>query len=412
MSAASAVPDMSAARRRAGPAAAVVVLAAGLAFVEASGQAFWQGLIVNLAIFMILVLALNVSSGFTGVFSLGHIGFMALGAYMSAILTLPLREKGDYLPDLPSWLAGVHLDQTVGPVPVGFLVATLIAAAIVSLVAFVVGRVLMRLSGHFVAVATLGFLVIVRVVLFNADAFTRGSRTFSNVSPYTNLWWAWAWVLVAIYVVWRLKRSPYGREMFAQRDDPVAAQAVGVRVMEPRLLAFVVGAFFSAVAGALYAHFITSFSPTVFYFDLTFRVITMLVIGGMGSVSGSILGAVAIIALAEGLRRIEDTTLLYGLSQIILAVIFIFIITFRRDGLLGQREVALDRLFVPGWRERRPRRPWRRGLEERTPEAATGAAASDAAPGAAASDAPTRDAAGADSAAPSGGDPPGDPHSP
>ena len=341
-------------RRWAGRGTAIVALAAGLALVEASGQSFWQGLIVNLAIFMILVLALNLSSGFTGVFSLGHIGFMALGAYMSAILTLPLREKGDYLPNLPPWLAGVHLDFTLGPLPVGFLIATIIAAAIVSVIAFLVGRVLMRLSGHFVAVATLGFLVIVRVVLFNADAFTRGSRTFSNVAPYTNLWWAWVWALVAIYVVWRLKRSPYGREMFAQRDDRIAAQAVGVRVMEPRLLAFVVGAFFSAVAGALYAHFITSFSPTVFYFDLTFRVITMLVIGGMGSVSGSVLGTVAIIALAEGLRRIEDTTLLYGLSQIILAVIFIFIITFRREGLLGQREVALDRLLEPGWRERLP----------------------------------------------------------
>jgi branched-chain amino acid transport system permease protein len=341
-------------RRWASRGTAVVALAAGLAVVEASGQSFWQGLIVNLAIFMILVLALNLSSGFTGVFSLGHIGFMALGAYMSAILTLPLREKGDYLPNLPPWLAGVHLDFTLGPLPVGFLVATIIAAAIVSVIAFLVGRVLMRLSGHFVAVATLGFLVIVRVVLFNADAFTRGSRTFSNVAPYTNLWWAWVWALVAIYVVWRLKRSPYGREMFAQRDDRIAAQAVGVRVMEPRLLAFVVGAFFSAVAGALYAHFITSFSPTVFYFDLTFRVITMLVIGGMGSVSGSVLGTVAIIALAEALRRIEDTTLLYGLSQIILAVIFIFIITFRREGLLGQREVALDRLLEPGWRDRLP----------------------------------------------------------
>jgi branched-chain amino acid transport system permease protein len=152
--------------------------------------------------------------------------------------------------------------------------------------------------------------------------------------------------------VWRIKRSAYGRDMFVQRDDRIAAQAVGVRVMEPRLLAFVVGAFFSAVAGSLYAHFITSFSPTVFYFDLTFRVITMLVIGGMGSVSGSILGAAAITIVAEGLRRIEDTTLLYGMSQIILAVIFIAIITFRRDGLLGQREIALDRLFAPGWRHR------------------------------------------------------------
>ena len=342
---------MTRAPRWATAAVAVVGLAIAFALLDASGQSFWQGLVINLAIFIILVVALNLSSGFTGVFSLGHIGFMALGAYTSAILTLPLREKGDYLPNLPSWLAGVHLDQQVGPIPVGFLLATLLAGLLVTVVAWLVGRVLMRLSGHFVAVATLGFLVIVRVVLFNADSFTRGSRTFSNVTPYTNLWWAGAWALLAIYVVWRLKRSPYGRDMFAQREDRVAAQAVGIRVMEPRLLAFVVGAFFSAVAGALYAHFITSFSPTVFYFDLTFRVITMLVIGGMGSVSGSIIGAVAITALAEALRRIEDTTLLYGLSQIILAVIFLAIIIFRREGLLGQREVSLDRLLA--WRRTR-----------------------------------------------------------
>ena len=345
---------MTTARRVSGP--LVVVLAPALLFalLDASGQSFWQGLAINLAIFIILVLGLNLSSGFTGVFSLGHIGFMALGAYISAILTLPLREKGDYLPNLPSWLAGVHFDGLIGPVPVGFLGATLVAGLLVSIVAFLVGRVLMRLSGHFVAVATLGLLVIVRVILFNADDFTRGSRTFSNVAPYTNLWWAWAWVLIVVYVVWRLKRSTYGREMFAQRDDRLAAQSVGIRIMEPRLIAFVFGAFFSAVAGALYAHFITSFSPTVFYFDLTFRVITMLVIGGMGSVSGSILGAVLIIGLGEGLRRIEDTTLLYGMSQIILAVIFILIITFRRGGLLGQREIALDRLFAPGWQRRLP----------------------------------------------------------
>ena len=347
----SAIPP---ARRLAGPAVSIIAVAVVFALLDVIGQAFWQGLVINLAIFTILVVALNLSSGFTGVFSLGHIGFMALGAYTSAILTLPLREKGDYLPNLPGWLVGVHLDNQLGPIPVGFLLATLIAGALVAVLAWLVGRVLMRLSGHFVAVATLGFLVIVRVVLFNADSFTRGSRTFSNVAPYTNLWWAGAWALIAVYVVWRLKRSPYGREMLAQREDRVAAQSIGIRVMEPRLLAFVVGAFFSAVAGALYAHFITSFSPTVFYFDLTFRVITMLVIGGMGSVSGSLIGAVAITILAEGLRRIEDTSLLYGMSQIILAVMFLLIITFRREGLLGQREVPLDRLFAPGWRQRLP----------------------------------------------------------
>lgn len=341
-------------RRIAGPLLVIVLASVALVLLDASGQSFWQGLAINLAIFMILTVSLNLTSGFTGVFSLGQIGFMALGAYVSAILTLPLAEKASYLPNLPSWLAGIHLDQRVGPLPVGFLAATIIAAVLVSVVAWLVGRVLMRLSGHFVAVATLGFLVIVRVVLFNADDFTRGSRTFSNVTPYTNLWWSWAWVLLVVYVVWRIKRSSYGRDMFVQRDDRVAASAVGIRVLEPRLLAFVIGAFFSAAAGSLYAHFITSFSPTVFYFDLTFRVITMLVIGGMGSVSGSVIGAVLIVGLTEALRRVEDATLLYGLSQIILAVIFIVVITVRREGLLGQREVPLDRLFARRRRDQEP----------------------------------------------------------
>jgi branched-chain amino acid transport system permease protein len=335
-------------RRLIGPSIAILVLAVVLTLLQVSGLAFWQGLFVNLGIFLILVLSLNLSSGFTGVFSLGHIGFMALGAYTAAILTLPLREKHDYLPNLPAWLAGVHFDFHLGPFPIGFLAATLIAGVLVGLIAWLVGLVLMRLSGHFVAVATLGFLVIVRVVLFNADDFTRGSRTFSNVTPYTDLWWVWAWALIVLYVVWRIKRSPFGRSMLAQREDRWAAQSIGIDVMRPRLLAFVISAVFTAIAGSLYAHFITSFSPTVFYFDLTFRVITMMVIGGMGSVSGSVIGTVLVIAIGEGLRRIEDATLLYGLSQIILAVIFLFIIIYRRDGLLGQREIPLDRLFLRG----------------------------------------------------------------
>ncbi len=354
---------MTVRRPAAGPILVILLASVAPAVLDASGQTFWQGLVINLGLFIILTVSLNLTSGFTGVFSLGQIGFMALGAYISAILTLPLQQKAAYLPNLPTWIAGVHLDEGVGPFPAGFLLATLIAAVLVSIVAWLVGRVLMRLSGHFVAVATLGFLVIVRVVLFNADAFTRGSRTFSNVTPYTNLWWVGAWALVAVYVVWRIKRSAYGREMFAQREDRVAAQAVGIRVMDPRLIAFVVGAFFSAAAGSLYAHFITSFSPTVFYFDLTFRVITMLVIGGMGSVSGSILGATFIVGLGEALRRVEDATLLYGLSSIILAVIFIAVIIVRPAGILGQREVPLDRLFDGRW--------WRRWRNQRPPDAAS-----------------------------------------
>src|SRR5712692_2504240 len=112
-------------RRLVGPLVAILLLAVLLSLVQASGLSFWQGLVVNLGIFLILVLSLNLASGFTGVFSLGHVGFMALGAYISAILTYPLQEKRNYLPHLPSWLAEVHLDFSLGAFPLGFLEATL-----------------------------------------------------------------------------------------------------------------------------------------------------------------------------------------------------------------------------------------------------------------------------------------------
>ena len=325
------------------PIVLVVVLALVLLALQASGSGYLQGLAINVGLFMILVVSLNLFNGFTGVFSLGHIGFMALGAYITAILTLPLSQKESYLPDLPGWLAGVHFDFTLGSFPLGFLIAMLIAGVLVALVALLIGLVLMRLSGHFVAVATLGFLVIVRVVLINAENFTRGSRTFSNVTAYTNLWWVWAWVLVTIFVVWRIKFSPFGRSMFAQREDRWAAQSIGISIMPARLLAFVVSAFFTAIAGALYAHYLTSFSPNAFYFDLAFRVITMMVVGGMGSVTGSIAGTGFIYILDEILRNVQDRTLLYGLNQLVLAIIFLLIIIFRPDGLLGQHELTSDR---------------------------------------------------------------------
>jgi branched-chain amino acid transport system permease protein len=217
----------------------------------------------------------------------------------------------------------------------------------VMLVSLAVGAVLMRLSGHFVAVATLGFLVIVNRVLINADQFTRGSRPFSNVPLYTDMWWVYGWVAVTLYVVWRLKFSAYGRAMFAQREDTSAAQSIGIVIMRPRLLAFAVSAFFTAVAGALWGHFLGSFSPNAFYFDLTFRVITMLVVGGMGSVSGSVIGPILVTAIAEGLRQYEDATQYYGISGIVLAVLFIVIIIFRPGGLLSERELDF------GWLARR-----------------------------------------------------------
>ena len=233
----------------------VTALIAALGLLQASGSSFWEGQAILLAIFVILTVSLNLVSGFTGLFSLGHIGFMALGVYISAILTLSLEKKAALLPDLPGWLAGIHLDQMVGPVPLGWLIATVVAGILVSLIALAVGSVIMRLSGNFVAVATLGFLVIVRVILINADGLTRGSRSFSGGTGFTDMWWAWGWAVVTIYVAWRIKRSPWGRQMFAQKADKWAAQSVGIPILRPRLLAFVVSAFFTRFVALLLTFF-------------------------------------------------------------------------------------------------------------------------------------------------------------
>ena len=221
-------------------------------------------------------------------------------------------------------------------------------------IAFVVGLSLMRLSGPYVSVATMGFLVIVQVVLINWDAMTRGARTFAGVPPYSTLWWVWAWMIVTIYVIWRLVRSSFGRRMMAIRDNEIAAQSLGISVMSSRLIAFCISAFFTAVAGSLWAHFIMSFSPKSFYFVQTFSVITMLAIGGMGSISGSIVGTVSITVLSEILRNAERGVNLgvfvvppvYGASQVVMAVLFVLVIVFRPKGLLGDREINFSRLWA------------------------------------------------------------------
>ncbi len=322
----------------------IVLFAGFLVFINFGTSSYIQRIVIGLCISIILVASLNLSSGFTGVFSLGHIGFMAIGAYTAAILTLPLSLKQAYLPDLPTWLENTQLS---------FLPATIIGGVIAMLVALAIGFSIMRLTGPYVSVATLGFLVIVNVVLINWDSMTRGARTFSSVPAYTNLWWVGIWTVVTLYVVWRLVRSSFGRQMIATRDNYIAAQSLGINVLSMRLLAFCVSAFFTAVAGSLWAHFIQSFSPKAFLFVETFNIITMLIVGGMGSISGSVIGAVVITILSEVFRNAERGVNLgfiqlppvYGASQILMAVIFILLIIFRPEGIMGKRELDFGRIF-------------------------------------------------------------------
>ncbi len=317
-------------------------LLAGLLFLAQSTlNDYYERVLAVVAINIILTMSLNLTNGFTGDFSLGHAAFMSIGAYLSAILTLPVASKTMFIPDLPAWL---------GQAEVPFVVATILGGILAAMVAVGVGIPVLRLRGHYLAVATLGLMVIVRVVAINWTSVTRGAKGINGLPTHTDLWWAFGWAVVAGYVIWRLVNSSYGRAMMAIREDATAAAARGVNVTAHRMLAFCVGAFFAGIAGALWGHLITAITPHSFSFLITFNVVVMLVVGGMGSISGSILGAALMTLVPEFLRRLETSLSmgghpLYGLSQIIIAVTITLVMIFRRQGLMGGREVRLPRLF-------------------------------------------------------------------
>jgi branched-chain amino acid transport system permease protein len=319
----------------------VLTLTAALAFGAPSIMSdYFVRIILLIVLNCIFVLSLSLSNGFTGVFSLGHVGFIGAGAYMSGILSLSVEQKHSLLPHLPALLNWFSLP---------FLSATIVAGLFTALLAVIVGYPLMRLSGYFVSVATMGFLIIVNVVLINASNFTRGARTFTGVPLDTTLPWVFGWLTITLFVLWRLVYSPFGRRMKAVRDDTIAASAIGINMLKTRLLAFVIGAFFAGVGGSLFAHYLGSFSPVTFYFAMTMNLIAMLVLGGMGSLSGAMIGVVFVSILSELLRSVErgftigDITVpaLYGASQIVLGFLFILVMIFRSKGIMGERELVL-----------------------------------------------------------------------
>jgi len=321
----------------------LAILVALLLVVQSTLNDYYLRILAVVAINIILTVSLNLTNGFTGDFSLGHAAFMSVGAYVSAILTLPVTSKKTLIPDLPPWL---------GQTEIPFIVAIILGGLVAALVAILVGIPVLRLRGHYLAVATLGLTVIVRVVAINWNSVTRGAKGINGMPAYTNLWWAYGWCVLTVYVVWRLVHSPYGRGMMAIREDELAAAARGVNVAGHRILAFCVGAFFAGVAGALWGHLITAITPHSFSFLITFNVVVMLVVGGMGSISGSVIGATLMTLAPEFLRRLETAVSLgghplYGLSQIIIAVTIMLVMLLRRQGLMGGREISLPQVLRP-----------------------------------------------------------------
>jgi branched-chain amino acid transport system permease protein len=322
-------------------AALTVVFAAAAIWLARTGLSDYAvTLLAVLFLNAALAVSLNFTNGFTGLFSLGHPAFMTIGAYVAAILTYPERRKSVMLSGLPEFLATTELS---------LLAAVLIAGAVAALVALVVGFPVLRLRGHYLAVATLGLIVIVQSLATNWDTITRGGSGLSGIPRLTDVWWAFGFMVIVIATGWRIKFSSLGRAMMATRENELAAECVGINTVRVRMLAFVLGAFAAAVAGALLVHLIGVVTPKSYSVLLAFNLVVMVVIGGSGSITGAVVAASAITILSEALRPMEESMGLYGLSQVIVALSLILVLYLRPQGLFGSSEpVALRRLFGGG----------------------------------------------------------------
>ncbi|MCZ7665186.1 MAG: branched-chain amino acid ABC transporter permease [Thermoleophilia bacterium] len=329
--------------RRVAPLAVPVILACLIVLLASFAASSVQRTVTTMLVNLVLVVGLYVFVGNSGVLSFGHIGFMAIGAYADAIFTIPVQLKKVMLPHLPAVFAQLTL-----PTPVAVLAAGLAAA----LVALLVSLPLMRMSLVTLPIATLAFLVIVRQVLGNWESVTRGVGTMLGIPIDTTMTSALLWAVVAMVVAFLFQGSRFGLRLRACREEEVAARALGIGVTAERTIAFVLSAFLAGAAGALYGHELGSLYPDAFYFSATFLVITMLIIGGSGSLAGAFTGTVLVSAAAEILRRAEGGFHLAGLAvparpglgAIVLAVVMLLALAYRPQGITRGRESGIPRL--------------------------------------------------------------------
>lgn len=298
---------------------------------------------INIATLVLLqltsVLALAVFSGNSGIVSFGHSAFMGIGAYVAGVLTMNASTQASVLPQLPGVLAGYQLS----------LGLALFACALVGiLVGVLTGFPLSRLSPGTAAIGTLAFLIIIHVILIGARDYTRGSQTFYGVPRYTSVYVALAAAAAFILIARLMRDSPLGLKLQASRENEVAAASVGVDVRKVRFQGWVISIVMATLAGALYGHFLGAFSPKDFYFSLIFTLIAMLIVGGMLTVTGAVVGTILLAFIVQVLRQGETGVDLgfvslpgiFGLPQLGMGVALLLAIWLRPQGLVGLHEIG------------------------------------------------------------------------
>jgi branched-chain amino acid transport system permease protein len=298
---------------------------------------------------IILAVSLNLINGFTGQFSIGHIGFMAVGAYSSAYLTVYFTQGWEQS------LAGMLGAQAAAAIIFTFVI--LVGALAAAVAGMIVGIPTLRLRGDYLAIATLGFAEIIRIVIVNIDRVGAATGFRGAVAPwhgretipaYTNFMWIGVFAVITIVIIYNIVNSDTGRALISIREDELAAQAMGVNTTRYKVTAFVISAAFAGIAGALYGHWRLP-HPNDFTFVRSFEIIIMIVLGGMGSITGAVMGALIITFLPELLRQLPGGV--YDYRLVIYAALLILIMITRPQGILGGREFGFN------WLKRAQRRP-------------------------------------------------------
>ena len=293
---------------------------------------YWRGILITVGINIILATSLNISVGYLGQLPLGHAGFMAVGAYASAI----------YMKSTPA-AALIKAGERMAVIPY-FIAAILIAAAVAGIFGVLIGIPALRLKGDYLAIITLGFGEIIRVTITNIDSvlgfkFTYGAAGLARIPKFTTLGNCFVLVVISLSLIHLLMKSRFGRAILAVRDNEIAAESVGVDTTYYKTLAFVFSAMLAGVAGCLYAGYLGSLYPSTFKFMKSIEILVMVVLGGMGSMLGSVISASVLTVLPEMLRAFSDYRMVaYSLLLVIMMI-------FRPTGLMGSYDFSMSAII-------------------------------------------------------------------
>lgn len=303
-------------------------------------------------VYALVAVSMNMLNGFTGLFSLGQAGFMLIGAVVYGVLTNDVAKREM----LYMYVEG-GVSPLVAKVHVGFFAAIILGGLAAALCAWLIGKPVLKLKSDYLAIATLGFAEIVRAVVQSKELapITNGSNMIKNIPSFTTVMFPLIAVTICIAIIVLLLNSTYGRAFKAIREDEIAAEAMGINLAHHKLLSFVISSFFAGVSGALYAMFLTMVQAKGFTIAMTYEFLLIVVIGGIGSITGSIIGSFLYVASSEWwLRFLDNETyigtfkvpfLRTGFRMLIFSIIIMVVVLFYRRGIMGNNEFSWDAIF-------------------------------------------------------------------